>query len=48
MNILSCGQILPLDCSYKRGHRKGERFEAKADNLVEAVARCSTAYLFPT
>ena len=48
MNVLSHGQFLPLDCSYKCGHRKGERFEAKADNLVGALASNSTAYLFPT
>ena len=48
MIVLSCGQILPLNCSYIGGHRKGGRFEAKADNLVEVVAHCSTAYLFPT
>ena len=48
MNVLSCDQVLPLNCSYLCGHRKGGRFEAKADILVEVVARCSTAYLFPT
>ena len=48
MNVLSRGQFLPLDCSYKCGHRKGERFEAEADNLVGVIAHCSFAHLFPT
>ena len=48
MNVLSDGQLLPLDCSYIGGHRKCERFEAKADNLVGALASNSIAYLFPT
>ena len=48
MNVLSRGQFLPLDCSYKCGHRKGERFEAKADNLVGVSAHSSVTYLFPT
>ena len=48
MIVLSHGQLLPLNCSYIGGQRKGERFEAKADNLVGALAHSSTAYLFPT
>ena len=48
MIVLSTGRLLPLDCSYIEGQRKGVRFIAKANNLVEALAHCSTAYLFPT
>ena len=48
MNDLSHGHLLPLYCSHIGGQRKGERFEANADNLVGALAHCSNAYLFPT
>ena len=48
MNVLSHGPLLPLDCSYIGGHRKGEGFEAEADNLVGVIAHCSFAHLFPT
>ena len=48
MNVLSCDLTLPLCCNNAHGHRKGERFEAKADNLVGVIARCSIAHLFPT
>ena len=48
MNVLYLGQILPHNCDYICGQRKGERFEAFADNLVEALTHCSIAYLFPT
>ena len=48
MNVLSCDLILSLCCNNIRGHRKGERFEAKADNLVGALAHCGISYLFPT
>ena len=48
MIVLYLGQVLPLSCSYIQGLRKGERFEAKADDLVGALAHCSISYLFPT
>lgn len=48
MIILSRGLLLSLYCNNICGHRKGERFEAKADNLVGSFAHCSIAYLFPT
>ena len=48
MIVLSCGLTLPLCCNNVHGHRKGGRFEAKADNLVGVIAHCSFAHLFPT
>ena len=48
MNVSSCGLILSLCCNDICGHGKSRRFEANADNLVGALARRSTAHLFPT
>ena len=48
MNVLYCDHIEALNCNIKYGHGKGERFEAKADNLVGVSAHSSVTHLFPT